>query len=150
MKDEDSTSRSLVLWQEPAEVKAGRRRVIFNDRDNVVCYHFLFAFLPSEAHFSAPLKLGRTVWWVVGKDTWIKMMCHIQMETQKGPCGILWDLSPRDVKPQDQSGLDPRVTTWKTTLWEGLPTSTAHWWIRSKTYAWIPELLGSFVIMAKT
>ena len=58
MKDADS---SLVLWQEPAEVKAGGRRVIFNDRDNVVCYHFLFAFLPSKAHFSAPLKLGRTV-----------------------------------------------------------------------------------------
>lgn len=61
IKDADSTSPSLVLWQEPAEVEAGGRRVIFNDRDNVVCCQFLFAFLPSEAHFSAPLKLDRTV-----------------------------------------------------------------------------------------
>ena len=61
IKDADSTCPSLVLWREPAEVEAGGRRVIFNDRDNVVCCHFLFAFLPSEAHFSAPLKLDRTV-----------------------------------------------------------------------------------------
>lgn len=61
IKNADSTSPSLVLWRELAEVEAGGRRVIFNDRDNVTCCHFLFAFLPSEAHFSAPLELDRTV-----------------------------------------------------------------------------------------
>lgn len=106
-----TASPSLTLWQEPTKVEAGGRRVIFLDRDNVICYYFLFT-LSFRGPLLSPLKLGGTVWLVEGKDIWTEVMCVIsRWRHREGP---VWFSRPlRDKKPQDQSGLDHRVTTWR-------------------------------------
>lgn len=86
-----------------------------------------FFFL--HGHTLSPLKLGGTIWLVLEKEMWLEVMCVLsRLRHRKDPvCICRLSLSLWHMEPRDQSGLDHRVTTWRTAAWESIPTSSVLW-----------------------
>lgn len=134
-------------------------RVVFTGRDNVRCSpispHVSSFILCSPDEFGWENMISSVEGNEIGNA-----VCHIQTKGQQGPCkplGFLCLCCPGAWKhvlvmePQDQTGLNPCVTTWRTAAWKSLLTYSGLWMSEkyNKRYALITELLGFFVSTAR-